>query len=128
MNANDFKNRLVELLSSDERILGIGQKGDVNAPLVPGKSDIDMFVLCTGVPSKTEQEEMQGYLEEVLDAKNDCYFPSRKRTEKAIAGFKKKPAGCYGRLLKIVQLAAKEQTIEESVAELRNLGNELKEI
>ena len=46
MNENDFKNRLVELLSSDERILGIGQKGDVNAPLVPGKSDIDMLVLC----------------------------------------------------------------------------------
>ena len=109
-------------------ILGIGQTGEVNAPLVPGKSDIDMFVLCTGVPSKTEREEMQGYLEEVLDAKNDCYFPSRKHTEKAIAGFKKKPAGCYGRLLKIVQLAAKEETIEESVAELRKLGNELKKI
>ena len=51
---------------------------------------------------------MQGYLEEALYAKNDSYFPSRKCTEKAIAGFKKKPAGCYGRLLKIVQLAAKE--------------------
>lgn len=36
MNANDFKNRLVELLSSDERILEIGQTGEVNAPLVPG--------------------------------------------------------------------------------------------
>ena len=36
MDANDFKNRLVELLSSDERILEIGQKGEVNAPLVPG--------------------------------------------------------------------------------------------
>lgn len=71
---------------------------------------------------------MQGYLEEVLDGKNDCYFPSRKRTEKAIAGFKKKPADCYERLLKIVQLAAKEETIEESVAELRKLGNELKKI
>ena len=80
-----------------------------------------MFVLCSGVSSKTEREEMQGYLEEVLDGKNDFYFPSRKRTEKAIAG-------CYGRLLKIVQLAAKEQTIEESVAELRKLGNEIKKI
>ena len=36
MNANDFKNRLVEFLSVDERILGIGQTGEVNAPLVPG--------------------------------------------------------------------------------------------
>lgn len=36
MNANDFKNRLVEFLSADERILGIGQTGEVNAPLVPG--------------------------------------------------------------------------------------------
>lgn len=71
---------------------------------------------------------MQGYLEEALYAKNDSYFPSRKRTKKAIAGFKKKSADCYERLLKIVQLAAKEQTIEESVAELRKLGNELKKI
>lgn len=39
---------------------------------------------------------MQGYLEEALYAKNDSYFPSCKRTEKAIAGFKKKPADCYG--------------------------------
>lgn len=264
MNANEFKNRLVEFLSADERILGIGQTGDMNAPLVPGKSDIDMFVLCTDVPSKTEREEMyrkfsaeyeslqmevcgggiwgygdifmcggidvmpmyftveemQGYLEEVLDgkhlekegrfypigrlasiesinilfernktwskivalvkshpealfkkwyesecwkmideedlgraelrheilfyhqvveefldhflqalyAKNDCYFPSRKRTEKAIAEFKKKPADCYERLLKIVELASKEETIEASVAELRKLGKELKEM
>lgn len=36
MDANYFKNRLVEFLSADERILGIGQTGDVNAPLVPG--------------------------------------------------------------------------------------------
>ena len=85
MDANYFKNRLVEFLSADERILGIGQTGDVNAPLVPGKSDIDMLVLCSVVLSKTEREEMQGYLEEVLVGKNDCYFPSRKRTEKAIA-------------------------------------------
>lgn len=71
---------------------------------------------------------MQGYLEEALYAKNDSYFPSRKRTEKAIAGFKKKTADCYERLLKIVRLAAKEQTLEESVAELRKLGNEIKKI
>lgn len=36
MNENDFKNRLVEFLSADERILVIGQTGEVNAPLVPG--------------------------------------------------------------------------------------------
>ena len=36
MDANDFKNRLVEFLSADERILGIEQTGEVNAPLVPG--------------------------------------------------------------------------------------------
>ena len=36
MDANYFKNRLVEFLSADERILGIGQTGEVIAPLVPG--------------------------------------------------------------------------------------------
>ena len=36
MDANYVKNRLVEFLSADERILGIGQTGEVNAPLVPG--------------------------------------------------------------------------------------------
>ena len=97
----------------------------------------DIF-MCGGIdvmPMYFTVEEMQGYLEEFLDhflqalyAKNDCYFPSRKRTEKAIAEFKKKPADCYERLLKIVQLASKEETIEASVTELRKLGNELKEI
>lgn len=262
MNANEFKNILVELLSNHENIYGIGQTGDINAPLIPGKSDIDLFVLCNKVPSKEEREvmyqklagkyeklemqvcsggiwgygdificdgidvmpmyftidEMSGYIEEVLDgkhlekegrfypigrlasiesinvlydreeswgqiisrvkthpqtlfeswygseiwrvideedlsravlrhevlfyhqvveefldhflqalyAKNNCYFPSRKRTQKAIADFDKKPDNCYERLMRVVELGASEKTIEASVEELRKLGNELK--
>lgn len=263
-NANEFKNLLVELLSKCETIYGIGQTGDINAPLIPGKSDIDLFVLCKEVPSKEEREamyqkllgkyeslemqvcsggiwgygdificdgidvmpmyftidEMRGYIEEVLAgkhlekegrfypigrlasietinvlfdreetwghivelvknhpqdlfdmwygseiwrvideedlsravlrhevlfyhqvveefldhflqalyAKNNCYFPSRKRTQKAIEGFAKKPDNCYERLRRVVKLGADEETIEESVQELRKLGNELKSL
>lgn len=49
---NAFKAQLIRLLSEDEAICGIGQTGDVNAPLIPGKSDIDLFVICQAVPEK----------------------------------------------------------------------------
>lgn len=264
MKANEFKNELVEMLIESELIYGIGQTGDLNAPLIPGKSDIDLFVLCKEVPSQEERlkmyakltnqydslsmqvcaggiwgygdiflcdgidvmpmyftiDEMREYVEEVLAgkhlekegrfypigrlasietihvlydkeqswdkiislvktypeelfkmwyqseicrvvdeedlsratlrhevlfyhqvveefldhflqalyAKNKRYFPSRKRTEKAITEFKKKPDQCYERLLKVVELGAKETTIEESVEELRKLCEELRNI
>lgn len=51
MNVNEIKLKLVKDLSQYEIIKGIGQTGDINAPLIPGNSDIDMFVLCTNIPS-----------------------------------------------------------------------------
>ena len=69
MNANDFKNRLVEFLSADERILEIGQTGDVNAPLVPGKSDIDMLVLCSVVLLKLRGKKCRAILKKSLREK-----------------------------------------------------------
>ena len=35
MDANDFKLKLVEEISNCDEILGIGQTGDMNAPLIP---------------------------------------------------------------------------------------------
>lgn len=71
---------------------------------------------------------MQEYIDEFLDhflqalyAKNRRYFPSRKRTESAIAAFERKPQNCYERLLKVVNLGSNENTIDDSVEELRYL-------
>lgn len=50
--ATAFRNDLVHVLSGDERILGVGQTGDIHAPLVAGKSDADLFMICTSVPRK----------------------------------------------------------------------------
>lgn len=261
MNANDFRDRLVTMLSINDDILGIGQTGDINAPLIPWKSDIDLFVICNSVPNRQERlsryqqlisdcdslemevcgggvwgygdifvcdnievmpmyftrVEMEGYLHEVLDgqhlekegrfypigrlasieslhvlyeknavwttiidmvkahpqelfrrwyvsessqmideedlgraelrhevlfyhqvienfldhflqalyAKNNCYFPSRKRTEAAIASFSSKPENCLTRLMRIVELGAKSDTIDQSIAELRAIAAEL---
>lgn len=55
MNANGFKNELISLISNCKSVYGIGQTGDINAPLIPGKSDIDLFVICHEVPSKEER-------------------------------------------------------------------------
>lgn len=264
MDANDFKWKLVEEISKCDEILGIGQTGDMNAPLIAGKSDIDLFILCRNVPDfetrlsvyklldglydQLEMEvcsggiwgygdmfyingidvmpmyfpvtDMQEYIDEILAgkrlakegsfypigrlasietihvlweknhawtdivnkvrtypqelfdkwyasevrrivdeedlgraelrhevlfyhqvveefldhflqalyAKNRRYFPSRKRTESAIATFELKPKNCYERLLKAVSLGTNENTIEDSVEELRKLCKELKEL
>ena len=60
MRAIDIKERLVSELSQCDKVKGIGQTGDINAELIPGQSDIDMFVLCTTVP--TENDRKQIYL------------------------------------------------------------------
>lgn len=264
MDVNHFKEELVSLIADWNEVLGIGQTGDINAPLIPGNSDIDLFVICKTVPSKEWRREayqklagkyeelqmeacaggvwgygdiflvngidvmpmyfsineMKGYIEEVLAgkhlskdgrfypigrlasietltvlyeekrswsdiidlvkdhpaslfekwyeseasriideedlgraelrheilfyhqvveefldhflqalyAKNNCYFPSRKRTEAAIQGFDRKPEKCYERLLKVVMLGSQENTIEDSIQEIRALAKELKEL
>lgn len=57
MTVSDFKNKLVHALSTCDKVLGIGQTGDTNAKLVPGYSDIDLFVLCSAIPSEEERRE-----------------------------------------------------------------------
>ena len=261
MNVHAFRDKLVTTLSACPAIKGVGQTGDLNAPLIPGKSDIDLFVLCDAVPAQDERralyqaladdteslrmqvcdcrdwgvgdvlvcggveimpmyfttQHMQRDLDELLSggriekeggfypigrlatietmnvlcetdrawsrlidrvrqhprplfrawyasqagcmlddedlgrcqlrrevlfthqvveqfldrflqalyAVNDCYFPSRKRTERAIEGFARKPTDCYARLLSLVSLAANEATIDDAVQEIRALASEL---
>lgn len=264
MDANDFKIRLMEEITKCDEILGIGQTGDIHAPLIAGRSDIDLFILCDHIPDsgrrlslyapldglydRLEMEvcsggvwgsgdifdvhgievmpmyfsasEMQEYVDEVLEgkhlekegsfypvgrlasietihilweknsawtdivdkvrtypqeffdkwysseagkmmdeedlgraqlrhevlfyhqvveefldhflqalyARNRRYFPSRKRTESAISVFARKPQDCYKRLLKIVNLGSDENTIEDSIEELRSLCKEFREL
>lgn len=54
MRAVAFKEELVSILSECDNIKAIGQTGEINAPLISGNSDIDLFVLCTTVPSEEE--------------------------------------------------------------------------
>ena len=149
MDANDFKLKLVEEITNCDEILGIGQTGDINAPLIEGKSDIDLFDqwYASEACRMIDEEELgraelrhevlfyHQVVEEFLDhflqalyAKNRRYFPSRKRTERAIAAFERKPQDCYERLLKIVHLGSDEKTIDDSIEELRKLCKELKEL
>lgn len=46
MDANDFKLKLVEEISNCDEILGIGQTGDMNAPLIAGKIRIRSLENC----------------------------------------------------------------------------------
>ena len=264
MNVTKIKEELVNDISKLEFIKGIGQTGDINAPLIPGNSDIDIFVIGTKIPSEEERKqiytkyksvyselmmnvcnggvwgygdillidgvdvmfmyftvaETNEYLDEVLQGKhisregeyypvgrlstienisilyeenqewsdmttklkkrpndlfnkmyehhmrwvindedlgrallrrevlyyqtvlenamdhllqalyalNSTYFPSRKRIEKYINGFIYKPENCYERLIKIMECSVFSDKIPESVAELRKLTEEIREL
>lgn len=62
MRAPELKTQLITQLSMDEKIKGIGQTGNIEAQLIPGKSDIDLFVLCTEVPSQEERKQFYSQL------------------------------------------------------------------
>ncbi len=61
-----------------------------------------------------------------LYALNRTYFPSRKRTEKFIAGFKQKPEGFYSRLLRVISLASAPDTVPEAMDEWKRITDELR--
>lgn len=58
MNATMIKDKLAYDLSGIDKIKGIGQTGDINAEPVPGNSDIDLFVLCTAIPTEDERKQV----------------------------------------------------------------------
>lgn len=58
INPQNFKTHLTCTISQSPKVLGIGQTGDLNAPLIPGKSDIDLFVICTEVPDTEERKQL----------------------------------------------------------------------
>lgn len=58
MNVLQAKDNLVCEISKCKNVNGIAQTGDINAKLVPGQSDIDLFVLCTDIPVQEEREQI----------------------------------------------------------------------
>lgn len=73
-------------------------------------------------------ETVEGAIDHFLQALfalNKCFFPSRKRTIEFINGFDIKPLNCTSRLLQIIELGSKPETLSSSYAIWRLLYNEL---
>ena len=68
MKTIELRDQLTRLLSGIPEIVGIGQTGDIHAPLVPGKSDIDLFVICRLVPDSSERSRLYAQLEPWTDS------------------------------------------------------------
>ena len=58
MTTNEAKNRLAERIAALPGVLGVGQTGDPAEPLIPGQSDVDLFVLCDPVPDRAAREAL----------------------------------------------------------------------
>lgn len=70
MGAIELRNKLVSLLSTCDKIKGIGQTGSLDAELIPGKSDIDLFVLCSEIPIREERNKCYESIQsEIFDLK-----------------------------------------------------------
>ncbi|WP_333652628.1 hypothetical protein [Lacrimispora sp.] len=52
------KDKLVYEISKCRDAKGVAQTGDINVKLVPGRNDIDLFILCTNIPSQKERERI----------------------------------------------------------------------
>lgn len=63
MDAISLREELIKVLSQSENVLAVGQTGELNPELIPGKSDIDLFVLCKNIPSL---EERRNFYETLL--------------------------------------------------------------
>lgn len=55
MKVNEVKNKIIDDLAQKDYIFGVGQTGDINAKMTAGFSDIDMFVLCSRIPTSEER-------------------------------------------------------------------------
>lgn len=58
MKVTDIKDRIARELSQCDKAKGIGQTGDIHAELIPGYSDIDIFVLCSTIPTENERKQI----------------------------------------------------------------------
>lgn len=54
---NEKKNQLVQSVATISSVKAIGQTGNLDETLIPGFSDIDMFVLCEKIPGAGERKK-----------------------------------------------------------------------
>lgn len=64
MDVLQVKDNLICEISKCKNVKGIAQTGDINAKLIPGQSDIDLFVLCTDIPAQKEREQIYSIFSE----------------------------------------------------------------
>lgn len=69
MKAEAFKKQLILKIALLEQVSGIAQTGDLNTELIPGHSDIDLFILCTTIPS---EEERRGIYDSFSGEYSEC--------------------------------------------------------
>jgi len=62
---------------------------------------------------------------QALFAMNKCFFPSRKRTFQYTRSFTHKPADCEKRILQVIELGAKPETLRQSYASWCDLCTEI---
>ena len=78
---------MVEEISNCEEMLGIGQTEDMNAPLIPGKSDIDLFIICKKVPNADRRlslyQSFDALYEIVSDPETHMHMRLHERNGKA---------------------------------------------
>lgn len=65
MRIDVLKKELIWQLTSSDKVKGIGQTGNIHQELIPRKSDIDLFVLCSEVPTTNERKLMYAALNSI---------------------------------------------------------------
>ena len=73
-------------------------------------------------------EESLDHFLQALYALNKTYFPSRKRTQQYMAGFKHIPQDCYDRMLRVIEYGSRGETIARSYEQWLKLVEDLKRI
>lgn len=68
MSPKEFRDLLCKKIATWDFVLGVAQTGSPDAPLVPGKSDVDLFVLCSQVPPKEERKTLYAELSELCES------------------------------------------------------------
>jgi hypothetical protein len=65
---------------------------------------------------------------QALFAMNSTYFPSRKRTLEYLASFSVQPKDCASRLMEVLRLGGKGETVPQSYSLFQSLADELMEL
>ena len=143
MDANDFKLKLVEEISNCDEILGIGQTGDMNAPLIAGKSDIFYMNGIDVMPMYFFVTDMEKYIDEILAGKHlekeGSFYPIGRLASIETVNVLWEKNRAWTNIVNKVRTYPQDlfdkwyssevwKMIDDSIEELRKLCKELKEL